>query len=199
MLIGCVVYILPFPVLHLLALSKAQKFGVSLIFALGFLCIGFALSVVLVVGFTGWGSVASVCCVMEQGWAILVVCAPAFKIFVTRSRQHFFCNHGSSRGSHVHHHHRDQQNVGASQSEDAELGLARRVSIGMNRILKRADDDVIELIPEGLPRVVIRGVPVSPYPHVYAHAAASISTISKDVDDVRELEAKDSVIFAIKE
>ena len=189
--------------LHLLVLTKLQKFGVGCIFALGFFCIGLALTVVAVVATTGWSNVAIVCCILEQGWSILVVCAPAFRIFLTRSRQHFFCKHGSSKGSHGHHHHHQQHMHGGvvvSQSEDVELGLARRVSIGMGRILKRSDDDIIELIPEGPPRAIIRGVPVPHYPHVYAHAAGSISTISKNIDDIKEEEEpKDSVIFAIKE
>ncbi|KAK6338576.1 hypothetical protein TWF730_002639 [Orbilia blumenaviensis] len=78
-LTNIMIYVLPFSVLRVLLLPTPQKIGVGIIFALGFLCILFAVSVI-VIGHNSTSATTNwVVAIFEHGLGVCVACAPALK------------------------------------------------------------------------------------------------------------------------
>ena len=66
-------------------MRRRQKIGVGIIFGTGFLCIVFAIAVVLIYVTGGSTATGKIFTGLEQTYAIVVVCLPSFKTFLTGS------------------------------------------------------------------------------------------------------------------
>ncbi|KAF3932841.1 hypothetical protein ABW19_dt0209379 [Dactylella cylindrospora] len=65
-------------------LSHQQRVGIGIIFGLGIVEIAFGISCIFYRFFGGDVPTAWMLTIMEQTWAVIVVCLPAFRAFVTR-------------------------------------------------------------------------------------------------------------------
>ncbi|EPS36688.1 hypothetical protein H072_9742 [Dactylellina haptotyla CBS 200.50] len=121
LLTDIMIYILPFPVIRMLPLPTSQKIGVGITFALGFLCIFFAVTVI-VVGYVSSSATTNwIVAVFEETWCVCVACAPALKSLTSSwDLQHWRC--GLSR-------HRE----GRSKSSDSDAGTATGSAADVSR------------------------------------------------------------------
>ncbi|KAJ6260595.1 hypothetical protein Dda_4821 [Drechslerella dactyloides] len=73
---------LPFPLLKYLQLSKRKKIEVGILFALGGLTIIFTIVRVIVLGLSVNAVIASIWSTVEQVCGMIVVCAPALRVYI---------------------------------------------------------------------------------------------------------------------
>ncbi|RVD81459.1 uncharacterized protein DFL_009323 [Arthrobotrys flagrans] len=109
LLTDVMVYLLPFSTIRILPLSTPQKIRVGITFSLGFLCIFFAVAVIIVGYVSTSATTLWIVAIFEQTLCVCVACAPALEILATG------CDIRKWKG-------RMSYNRGKNQDTDSEAG-----------------------------------------------------------------------------